>query len=88
MIGNHVVYSGKDYCQAQAQIQLSWAELVLILKYPASAHPGLVPEKLPKKLKFDMQASFNPTRTNINKKMVLPPPPSCSYFVTKHLTSN
>ena len=55
------------YCQAQAQIQLSWAELALILKYPASASPQLVPEKLPRKLKFNMQASFNPTRTNIKK---------------------
>ena len=51
-------------CQAQPQIQLSWAELALILKNPASARPGLVPEKLPRKLKFDMQASFNPNRTN------------------------
>ena len=25
------------FCQAQPQIQLSWAELALILKYPASA---------------------------------------------------
>ena len=25
------------FCQTQQQIQLSWAELALILKYPASA---------------------------------------------------
>ena len=29
------------YCQAQPQIQLSWAELALILKNPASARPPL-----------------------------------------------
>jgi hypothetical protein len=61
------------FCLAQPQIQLSWAELALILKNPASARPGLVPEKLPRKLKFDMQASFNPTRTNIKKKWGNPP---------------
>ena len=85
------------YCPAQPQIQLSWAELALILKNPASARPaarppgrpGLVPEKLPRKLKFDMQASFNPTRTNIQQKIgvTLPPPLAVissqnSHFVT------
>ena len=62
------VASHFGYCQAQPQNQLSWAELALILKYPASARPGLVPDKLPKKPKFDMLASFNQTRTNIKKK--------------------
>ena len=76
------------FCQAQAKIQLSWTELALILKYPTPA-PGLVPEKLPRKLKFNMQASFNPTRTNITKKWghLTPPPPAVissqnSHFVT------
>jgi hypothetical protein len=74
------------FCQAQPQIQLSWAELALNLKYPASGRPagrpGLVPEKLPQKLKFDVQASFNPTRTTIKKKMGHLPP-FFSHFVTK-----
>jgi hypothetical protein len=55
------------YCQAQPKIQLSWAELALNLKNPASASPP-GSTRVARKLKFNMQASFNPTRTNINKK--------------------
>jgi hypothetical protein len=45
---------------AQAQSQLE-AELAIILKYPASAHPSnhpvLIPEKPPRKLVLGKQAS-------------------------------
>ena len=85
-----------QYCQAQPKIQLSWAEFSLnfeISSIRPPARPGLVPEKLPKKLKIDMEASFNPTRTNINKKKWGPPPAVISsqnsHFVTirtRHLT--
>ena len=45
---------------AKALVKLD-AGLALILKYPAAACPGLVPEKLPKKLILSIQASYNPT---------------------------
>ena len=33
------INAGGHYCQAQPKIQLSWADLALILTYPASARP-------------------------------------------------
>ena len=39
--------------------RLSWAELALILKYPAFARPGLVIEKLHRKLIFGMHAHLS-----------------------------
>ena len=50
--------------------------------------PGLVPEKLPKKLKFDMQASFNPTRTNIKTKKWCYLPPFQQSFRHKTVISS
>ena len=58
------------------------AQLDPVLGQPA--HPGLVPEKLPRKLKFDMQAPFNPTRTNIKRK--LGSPANFVTIQTMHLT--
>ena len=34
-----IIFTNNTFCQAQSKIQLSWAELALILKYPAPARP-------------------------------------------------